>query len=845
MYTSSIYRDNKLVNVQVSLGLVGVVIYDEEFVFLSFKRINNLINSVNYFFGPLAPPEILARGPSALEAYKKALEGGKTSVKRVPVMLIGQDRAGKTSLKKSLKGICFDPNEDSTVGIEVDPSYFSVSTETWKIGEKTQDEDLDTMISFDYHMALTMTEQIVASSKETGKNTDIATNAEESQDSIDIETNDVPAERPYAEQPTSSEHIQTSENTAPTPRQNISHVSHPTEKKNEDLNVPSSVVPEEVATVAESFLRGDLNDGREDIYSTFWDFAGQSVYYVTHPLFLTRRAIYCLVYDLSLNPEGIAKPVVKQGVYKEVLENCGLQTNLDYLDLWMMSVASLTSCQSDASPQTDHLPETLPPVFLVCTHADTPYDGRNPKKVAHEIFGFLKNKPYGGQLHDVFVVDNTSLKVNNSECPEIVRLRQKVLAVAKILPHIDEVIPVKWLKFEKVLKVAKEKAYKCITLENARVLGRNACNIVDDGEFNTLMDYLHDLRSIIHFKDTEELNKMVVLNPRWLIDVFKKVITIKPHDARENNYLNLWCKLERDGILDEKLLEHVWGRLFNKKETCDSLIEIMNKFCLLCPWSSDPLNGKSYLVPSMLKLPPPAKMSQLIASAKFPSLFIKFENGQVPLGFFPRLVIQFFQWGKEKLWKPGNPHLFRNFARFFTIRDDYSVILICHSSTVEIIVHGGNCSLGSAESVSSQLSLSDDFYLEDTAGLTCCRAVSEQLGLMLECMRNEFFWLRSMKYEMTVTCTVCCKRGAVEYCQAHNIQYCKEEQCLHFLTLAELFRSKKDLVCSRSAFANNSSIQVMQFAPWFPSEEQYVSNFKIQGNPIFIFWVTLLRIIIK
>ena len=49
-------------------------------------------------------------------------------------MLIGQDRAGKTSLKKSLKGICFDPEEDSTVGIEVDPSHCKVSTETWKTG---------------------------------------------------------------------------------------------------------------------------------------------------------------------------------------------------------------------------------------------------------------------------------------------------------------------------------------------------------------------------------------------------------------------------------------------------------------------------------------------------------------------------------------------------------------------------------------------------------------------------------------------------------------------------------------------------------------------------------------
>ena len=45
-------------------------------------------------------------------------------------MLIGQGGAGKTSTKKSLKGIRFDPNEDRTVGIDVDPSHFKVSTET-------------------------------------------------------------------------------------------------------------------------------------------------------------------------------------------------------------------------------------------------------------------------------------------------------------------------------------------------------------------------------------------------------------------------------------------------------------------------------------------------------------------------------------------------------------------------------------------------------------------------------------------------------------------------------------------------------------------------------------------
>ena len=42
-------------------------------------------------------------------------------------MLIGQDRAGKTSLKKSLIGLPFNSKEKSTDGIEVDPSKFQLS----------------------------------------------------------------------------------------------------------------------------------------------------------------------------------------------------------------------------------------------------------------------------------------------------------------------------------------------------------------------------------------------------------------------------------------------------------------------------------------------------------------------------------------------------------------------------------------------------------------------------------------------------------------------------------------------------------------------------------------------
>ena len=68
------------------------------------------------------PAEIRGRGPEAERAFQKAMKSGKVKVYRGRIMLLGQDRAGKTSLKKSLLGLPFDPEEESTVGVKVDMS---------------------------------------------------------------------------------------------------------------------------------------------------------------------------------------------------------------------------------------------------------------------------------------------------------------------------------------------------------------------------------------------------------------------------------------------------------------------------------------------------------------------------------------------------------------------------------------------------------------------------------------------------------------------------------------------------------------------------------------------------
>ena len=97
----------------------------------------------------------------ALEAYRRALEKGETFDRRTKIVLIGQDRVGKTSLRRYLRGEAFDKDEASTNGIEMISPVKNAGKGAWR-----NPAPLENTSALDYKWAELVVQELLSSSEE-------------------------------------------------------------------------------------------------------------------------------------------------------------------------------------------------------------------------------------------------------------------------------------------------------------------------------------------------------------------------------------------------------------------------------------------------------------------------------------------------------------------------------------------------------------------------------------------------------------------------------------------------------------------------------------------------------
>ena len=177
----------------------------------------------------------------------------------------------------------------------------------------------------------------------------------------------------------------------------------------------------------------------EEVILSLWDFAGQHLYYASHSVFLSARAVYILVYNLNKNLLATAEPCVRQGLIDNRLDNPNDETNLDNLLSWLVSVHNIRSApKENFVHQGKKLSYLQPPVIIVGTNLDQPFEEVNTME--ERIKKSIVDKEYRKHVATpFFAIDN---KTENGD--GVQKLRQRIIEILKEEPYMGEEVPLRY-----------------------------------------------------------------------------------------------------------------------------------------------------------------------------------------------------------------------------------------------------------------------------------------------------------------------------------------------------------------------------------------------------------------
>ena len=431
---------------------------------------------------------------------------GKGKIPYCSLLILGRENVGKTSLLRQFVGKCFRKEWLSTRGIEPNAINTSVDATAESWCEAKGESDLFTeALARDLHERLPKASIATIQPK-----VDEAELMKQLQElvydgtiSAGIhEEPPVPSREQKASVPSASADT-TSEGSVPRPSKSPTQVK----KMSTIVNEPS--IPQE-STGAESVCsldwreRDKLNEKimRKQSYNpsvvlNVLDFAGQDMYRPMHHCFITRRALYLIVFELPVMCNFIHDP--KSAKYNP----------LDDICYWIRSINAHIS----AHPGEEEA--KLERVLLVGTHRD---ELKDKDCDLQNIDDFLKRKlmdskdeRYVNHIYreclgpaKYFIPVENSIDIGctgeSYSAESGTNLVQKTIkAMSETLPHMMEVYPIKWLQFEERLKNCQNREICPIvkTEETKKVAAQSG--ISDEDQQKEALRFFHDTGKIIWF----------------------------------------------------------------------------------------------------------------------------------------------------------------------------------------------------------------------------------------------------------------------------------------------------------------------------------------------------------
>ncbi|XP_060554331.1 probable serine/threonine-protein kinase roco4, partial [Ruditapes philippinarum] len=271
---------------------------------------------------------------------------------------------------------------------------------------------------------------------------------------------------------------------------------------------------------------------------SIWDFAGQTEFYDTHQVFLTKKAVYLLVTDISKQVNDIVEDGNKNWKISE------------FVDFWLTSIYEFCGTKDSYGP----------PVILVGAFADKLKQESKEETISTFFYNLrrclMDHEATFNLLKKCIPIDNSIKDDNIEELKRyIVEEAEQASKQASKQEYWGELYPAKFITLERSIVKLKDKGEKILKKDQLFELNAKLpVPIKQEEGLDLFLRFHHDSGNILYFSE-EELSQTIVLDPQWLIDAFKSLITARYFcSSHDPTIFKEWIKFEESAILKETLI---------------------------------------------------------------------------------------------------------------------------------------------------------------------------------------------------------------------------------------------------------------------------------------------------
>ena len=382
----------------------------------------------------------------------------------------------------------------------------------------------------------------------------------------------------------------------------------------------------------------------DGINAIIWDFAGQSVYYGLHSMFLKEDNVAMIVFNAS---QQLQDPVKDRDRHKDPYTQTSISpttTGSESVCYWLQSIHSI--CRKDGR-QLGATSRFVPTVFLVATHIDLIGDSKAVKErkmeIIDQLYWALKDQPFANHLAGIenglqaalekncFFVSN---KVHNHA--EFDRLKLVLVEASHYI--LNRHHPIVFLNIEKNLLSINKTTIS--TSEFHRIAQDSGFFAKpESAELKGSLAHFHHKGTILHFPEAKSLKDVIVLSPDWLTKLFSYVIVAHPYKV-ECDFNLQFERLRDHGILQEDFIAFMVNK-FNKEQEKFGLPLSSNQaieFAQLFDFIAE-VNSSTYFLEE-LQQPPISKMRVFVVP---PMLSLRLpDNAKLPDDKSPQARVVYF-----------------------------------------------------------------------------------------------------------------------------------------------------------------------------------------------------------